>query len=243
MTPQPLMQAIGQSDLILLSGWGGLLLGVEGAPGEGDVVIGREEGDQAEREATNGLDQSLPVNTQGGEPLLVGRIGFDSDGPGGSSPPGGSGIRGGAGGTGWKAAGRCRPQAICATGFLVLSHGVRGETSEPCPASPRARTGRRLRWLLGAATVLSTHAWLLEGWGAGAKKKPPPEAGAMGAMDQVIQRSGGATSLDAAAQLAAEAESGTSTQDRQGAWSLRVGIGDFINANSRARNRIGINNV
>jgi hypothetical protein len=67
MTPQPLMQAIGQSDLILLSGWGGLLLEVEGAPGEGDVVIGREESNQAEREATNGLDQSQPVKTQGGD--------------------------------------------------------------------------------------------------------------------------------------------------------------------------------
>jgi len=44
-----------------------LLLEVEGAPGEGDVVIGREEGNQAEREATNGLDQSQPVNTQGGD--------------------------------------------------------------------------------------------------------------------------------------------------------------------------------
>ena len=67
MTPQPLMQAIGQSELILLSGWEGLLLEVEAAPGEGDVVIGREEGDQAEREATNGLDQCQLVNTQGGD--------------------------------------------------------------------------------------------------------------------------------------------------------------------------------
>jgi hypothetical protein len=43
-----------------------LLLEVEGAPGEGDVVIGGKEGDQAESKATNGLDLAQPVKTQGG---------------------------------------------------------------------------------------------------------------------------------------------------------------------------------
>jgi hypothetical protein len=61
-------------------------------------------------------------------------------------------------------------------------------------------------------------------------------------MGQTTRRSGGATSLDATPQLAAEAEGRTSTQDGQRAWNLLEGICDFINA-SNARNSIGINNV
>ena len=53
-----------------------MLLEVEGAPGEGDVVIGRKESNQAEREATNGLDKSKPVKTQGGDDRAGGEDGL-----------------------------------------------------------------------------------------------------------------------------------------------------------------------
>ncbi|MFI0404023.1 MAG: hypothetical protein ACH34U_14060 [Cyanobium sp.] len=41
-----------------------LLLKVEGVSGEGDVVIGGEERDQAEGKAANGFRQPQPVETQ-----------------------------------------------------------------------------------------------------------------------------------------------------------------------------------
>jgi hypothetical protein len=39
----------------------------EGAPGDGDVVIGGEEGDQAKGEATDGLGDTEPVETNPAE--------------------------------------------------------------------------------------------------------------------------------------------------------------------------------
>jgi hypothetical protein len=36
----------------------------DGAPGEGEVVIGGEEGDQAKSEATNGLGETEPIETE-----------------------------------------------------------------------------------------------------------------------------------------------------------------------------------
>ena len=47
-----------------------MLLEEEGAPGEGDVVIGGEEGDQAEGEATDGLGEPEAVQTEGAEASL-----------------------------------------------------------------------------------------------------------------------------------------------------------------------------
>ena len=41
-----------------------MLLEVDGVTGEGDVVIGGEQGDQAENEATDGLNASEPVKAQ-----------------------------------------------------------------------------------------------------------------------------------------------------------------------------------
>ena len=50
-----------------------MLLEVEGAPGEGDVVIGGEETNEAESKATNGLDVAQPIKTQGGADRAGGR--------------------------------------------------------------------------------------------------------------------------------------------------------------------------
>ena len=36
----------------------------DGAPGEGEVVIGGEEGDQSEGKATNGLGEAEPIETE-----------------------------------------------------------------------------------------------------------------------------------------------------------------------------------
>ena len=36
----------------------------EGAPGEGEVVIGGEEGDQAKSETTNGLGETEPIESE-----------------------------------------------------------------------------------------------------------------------------------------------------------------------------------
>ena len=36
----------------------------DGAPGEGEVVIGGEKGDQAKSEATNGLGEAEPIETE-----------------------------------------------------------------------------------------------------------------------------------------------------------------------------------
>ena len=47
-----------------------MLLEEEGAPGEGDVVIGGEEGDQAEGEATDGLGEAEAVEPEEAEASL-----------------------------------------------------------------------------------------------------------------------------------------------------------------------------
>jgi hypothetical protein len=41
-----------------------LLLDWEAAAGEGDVVIGRKQGDQTENQSANGLGQTEPVKTE-----------------------------------------------------------------------------------------------------------------------------------------------------------------------------------
>jgi hypothetical protein len=41
-----------------------LLLEADAVAGEGDVVIGRKQGDQAENETTNGLGETEPVETE-----------------------------------------------------------------------------------------------------------------------------------------------------------------------------------
>ena len=46
-----------------------MLLDWEATAGEGDVVIGREQGDQAEDQAANCLGQTEPVKT---EPVAAG---------------------------------------------------------------------------------------------------------------------------------------------------------------------------
>ena len=43
------------------------------APGEGEVVIGGKEGDQAEGEATDGLGDTQPVKPEGAGASLEGR--------------------------------------------------------------------------------------------------------------------------------------------------------------------------
>lgn len=44
-----------------------MLLEVEGVAGDGDVVIGGEQSNEAESESTDGLDQSQPVKAQTGD--------------------------------------------------------------------------------------------------------------------------------------------------------------------------------
>jgi hypothetical protein len=44
-----------------------LLLEVEGAAGEGDVVIGGEQGDQSEHEAAQGLEEAQAVEAWPGD--------------------------------------------------------------------------------------------------------------------------------------------------------------------------------
>jgi hypothetical protein len=39
----------------------------DGAPGEGEVVIGGEEGDQAKGKATDGLGEAEPIETERAE--------------------------------------------------------------------------------------------------------------------------------------------------------------------------------
>ena len=73
-------------------------------------------------------------------------------------------------------------------------------------------------------------------WGACAKKSPCRRQGRWGALDQMIQRSGGTSSLDAAAKLAAEAESCTSTQDGQGARGLTEAVCNASNGTSVSTN-------
>jgi hypothetical protein len=45
-----------------------LLLEEDGGAGEGDVVIGREQGDQAEGQSSDGLGEAEAVKTETGEP-------------------------------------------------------------------------------------------------------------------------------------------------------------------------------
>ena len=47
-----------------------MLLEGEGAPREGDVVIGGKESDQAEGEATDGLGEAEAVQSEGAEASL-----------------------------------------------------------------------------------------------------------------------------------------------------------------------------
>ena len=95
-----------------------MLLEADGGVGEGDVVIGGEQGDQAEHEATDGLQETKAIE---GEPpktrgwggfwrICAGLIGSD-----------GHGIQGGC--SGGAAGGRAATDECHRIGFLSHSPG------------------------------------------------------------------------------------------------------------------------